>query len=138
MTTAQERYRAICWGQELLCSVVDDKRLSSEFRARAAVVHDAYPLDDLVATLQLSGVQALPIDLEARLNAAWEFFRRLKRDTLTPEDVRNKTIYTLRHFPLPGSAYWASLPNATTLLVNWIDLPPSSGCGLEARSSMQC
>ena len=30
-------------------------------------------------------------------------------------------MYTLRHFPLPGSAYWASLPAAAQFLAGWLE-----------------
>lgn len=123
MTTAVERMRAISWGFDLLSSTEADERLSMEIREQARAVRSRYPFETLMAALREPGVKAQPADLEERLNSAWEFFRRLQREATLPSDVRKRAMYTLRHFPLPGSAYWASLPEAAQSLAGWLKIP---------------
>ena len=122
MTTAAERMRAISWGFSLLSSAEADERLSLEIREQARAVRSRYPFETLMAALQAPGLHSPPADLEERLNSAWEFFRRLQREATLPADVRERAMYTLRHFPLPGSAYWASLPAAAQSLAGWLEV----------------
>jgi len=104
MTMPAERTRSLRWAHELLSALVAADDLSDEIRDRARLLCSSFPGPEAVQSLIASNADRLPVEIAQAIEQARVLFVDVQLSGCGSEAIRNNLLYTLRHFPTPGSA----------------------------------
>ncbi len=121
MTTPSERMRALRWGWELLGTLQHDELVPPALAQRAEKIAQRYPTPAALTELLKSDNPSLPDDFGETLNTARSLFQEVQFGTGGKPQTRRDAMFTLRHFPLTGSAAWAAAGLRTGMLFTWIE-----------------
>lgn len=104
MTMPDERARSLRWAHELLAELVAYSSIPEGFRARAQTICQAFPTPQQVRMLVDSKAERLPLDNAEAIEAARALFLDIQLGSVGSPETRKNLTYTMRHYPLPGSA----------------------------------
>ncbi len=121
MTTPSERIRALRWGWELLGTLQLDELVMPELALRAQEIAQRYPTPAALIELLKSDNPSLPDGLGETLDAARLLFQDVQFGATGKPQTRRDAMFTLRHFPLTGSAAWAASGLRMGMLLTWIE-----------------
>lgn len=108
MTMPDERMRSLRWGCELLADLQRDPLLAPAWRDRASVIALNYPSPaELLALIEANAVEPTPMPprFGQAIDEALVLFKavRFASEGAGSHKTRHDLLYTLRHFPCPGS-----------------------------------
>lgn len=104
MTMPHERMRSLRWGAELLSELVADTAIPTELSQRAAALSSAYPAMSDLSGLISTNAARVPDSFAQAIEQARALFTEVQISCLGSAETRRSVLFTLRHFPLPGSA----------------------------------
>jgi hypothetical protein len=120
MTTPQERMRALRWGSELLAAIQQERELESEFRSEPSRIAQHYPSPDALAVALEGASHETTPNFGITIEEAWILFQKVLVGGTVPPGLRKRTLFTLRHFPLPGAGLLIEHAITTGTLDEWL------------------
>lgn len=122
MTIPTERMRALRWGLELLEAIQKDDSVLESFKRRAELVVRRYPTPITLVDLIGSGAERLSRDVAEAIDEAGVLFEDLQRSGLAKGETLRLAMFTLRHFPLRGTALDQARHGTLGGLRCWLDV----------------
>ena len=122
MTIPIERMRALRWGGELLEAIQKDDSVLESFKRRAELVVWRYPTSDSLIGLIMSGAERLSRDVAEAIDEAGILFEDLQRSGFANTATLRLAMFTLRHFPLRGTALDQARHGTLGGLRCWLDI----------------
>lgn len=124
MTLPDERARSLRWAHELLTEIATDPEVLKELRVRAEDLRLVFPTTEFLQALVTSKAEHLPSDVAAAIEAARILFVETQLSTSGSPATRKGLLYTLRHYPLQGSATTAANARFAGGIESWIAFEP--------------
>lgn len=120
MTTPVQRMRALRWGLELLSLMRADQTVPETLRQHAAELQPNYPTPDELSELLALRAKLLPRPVADAIEEAGRLFEDLDRSGQGVEGTRRQLLFTLRHFPLRGDAFYMADFGAFGGVSDWL------------------
>jgi len=121
MTTPSERMRALRWGWELLGTLRHDELISPALARRAEEIALRYPTPSALIELLKSDNPSLPADFGETLDTARLLFQEVQFGSNGKLQTQRDAMFTLRHFPLLGSAVGAAFRLRKRVFSPWLE-----------------
>ena len=122
MTIPSERMRALRWGWELLEVIQKDDLVPETFKRRAELVVGRYPTPANLVDLVGSGTERLSYEVAEAIDEAGRLFEDIRRRECTNGETLRLATFTLRHFPLHGTALDQARYGTLGGLRCWLDV----------------
>ena len=120
MTMPHERARSLRWAFETLQEIRDDALVNDRDRARAAELLVSFPTPTTVLEWIQSDASCITVDAAVAIEGAGDLLRFIYRSETCPEKLRHDVMFTLRHFPQPGSAEGWAKSSAAWTITTWL------------------
>ena len=120
MTMPDERTKSLRWGYELLGELNADFEVPDDLRARVQAVCAGYPTPRMIQALIESNAKRLPANMAEAVEAARTLFVDIQLSGTGSAATRTSLLYTLRHFPLVGSARHAAEVGFPGGIESWV------------------
>jgi len=112
--------RALRWGFELLAALQQGAQSEAELRREARRLAKHYPHPEALAAVLEGAAHALPPNFGTIIEEAWVLFQKVRVAGAMPPGLRRHALYTLRHFPSPGTGRWIEHALSTGRVDEWL------------------
>lgn len=120
MTMPHERARSLRWAFETLQEIRDDALVNDRDRARAAELLVSFPTPTTVLEWIQSDASCIPVDAALAIEGTGVLLSFIYRSETCPAKLRHNVMFTLRHFPQPGSAERWAKSSAAWTITTWL------------------
>ena len=120
MTMPHERTRSLRWAFEVLQETRDDALVNDGDRARAAELLVSFPTPETVLEWIQSDASCIPVDAALAIEETGVLLSSIYRSETCPAKLGHSVMFTLRHFPQPGSAERWTKSSAGWTITTWL------------------
>ncbi len=120
MTMPHERTRSLRWAFEVLHEIRDDALVNDGDRAKAAKLLVTFPTPETVLEWIQSDASCIPVDAALAIEETGVLLSSIYRSETCPAKLGHSVMFTLRHFPQPGSAERWAKSSAAWTITTWL------------------